>query len=71
MTYADSPLDAARALTPSLRKLLLTWNFEGHLEIRPGGFVLHVANMAPTPIDYERLTKWVAPLLEKALKERR
>lgn len=71
MTYADSPLDAARALTPSLRKLLLAWNFEGHLEIRPGGFVLHVAGVLPTPTDYERLSKWVPPLLEKALKERR
>ncbi|MFO0659117.1 MAG: hypothetical protein U0165_04715 [Polyangiaceae bacterium] len=70
-TFADSPLDAARALTPSLRKLLLAWNFQGHIEVRQGGLLLHVAGMQPTPQDYERLAQWVPPVLEKALKERR
>lgn len=69
-TFADSPLDAARALTPSLRKLLLSWHFEGHLEIRKGRLMLHVADVEPSAGDYSRLAAWLPTVLEKALKQR-
>ncbi len=70
VTFASSPLEAVRALTPSLRKLLLGWNFEGHIELKPGGLVLHVADALPRPEDYERLLGWIPMVLDKALKER-
>ena len=70
LTFGVTPLDAVRAFTPSLRKLLLAWRFAGHLEIRPGGLVFHLADAQPTPPDYERVMGWVPALLEKALKTR-
>lgn len=69
-TFADTPLEAVRAFTPSLRKLLLSWSFEGHLEIKHGGLVLHVASAQAVPHDYSRVLRWVPMVVEKALKER-
>ena len=68
LTFAKSPLEAVRAFTPSLRKLLLAWKFEGHMELREGGFVLHVSEMRPTAKDYERLAGWLPMVSEKGLK---
>jgi hypothetical protein len=70
LTLAASHLDAVRAFTPSLRKLLLGWNFEGHIEIMRGGLVLHLEDALPCPEDYERVLRWCPMLLEKALKGR-
>ncbi|MCS6901157.1 MAG: hypothetical protein RMJ98_16190 [Myxococcales bacterium] len=70
LTYAASPLDAVRAFTPSLRKLLLRWRFTGHLELRHGGLLLHLADAQPVPQDLERVLQWVPMVLDKALKER-
>jgi hypothetical protein len=39
-SYADSDADLATAVTPSVRKLLLTWRTPIHAELRPGGFIL-------------------------------
>ena len=39
-SFADSSEELARALTPSIRKLLLGWRVPVHAEFRPGGFVL-------------------------------
>lgn len=39
-TFAPSPDDVARALTPSLRRLLVGFRTPLHAEVRPGGFVL-------------------------------
>ncbi len=39
-TFAPQPSDVTETLTPSLRKLLLSWRIPIHAEIRPGGFVL-------------------------------
>jgi hypothetical protein len=39
-SFAESSEDLARALTPSIRKLLLGWRVPVHAEFRPGGFVL-------------------------------
>ena len=71
LTYAPSPLDAVRAVTPSLRKLLMGWSFEGHLELKHGGLLLHLENALPVPSDCERVLNWIPSILEKALKEKR
>lgn len=39
-TFAASADDLVGGVTPSLRKLLLTWRVPVHAELRPGGFVL-------------------------------
>ena len=39
-SFAESPQELSRALTPSIRKLLLGWRVPVHAEFRPGGFVL-------------------------------
>lgn len=68
VTYARTPLDAVRGVGPSLRKLLLGWNFQGHIEVRPGGMIVHAAGIEPTPRGYETLRAWLPPIVEKALK---
>jgi hypothetical protein len=54
-TFARSSEDAAAALHPRLRKLLAGRGFQGHLELRPGGLVVHCAGLRPVPEHYERL----------------
>ena len=39
-SFAASPDDLATGLTPSARKLLLSWRIPVHAETRPGGFIL-------------------------------
>lgn len=39
-SFAETADDLAKALTPSIRKLLLGWRVPVHAEFRPGGFVL-------------------------------
>jgi hypothetical protein len=39
-SFAESNEDLHKGLTPSLRKLLLSWQIPVHAEIRPGGFIL-------------------------------
>jgi hypothetical protein len=39
-TFAPTSDDLTTALTPSLRKLLMTWRLPVHAEIRPGGFIV-------------------------------
>ncbi len=39
-TFAASDDDLKTGITPSLRRLLLSWRVPLHAEIRPGGFVL-------------------------------
>ncbi|MBX3185984.1 MAG: hypothetical protein KF819_03170 [Labilithrix sp.] len=39
-SFAESGDELARALTPSVRKLLAGWRVPVHAELRPGGFVL-------------------------------
>lgn len=69
ITYAPSHLDAVRAITPSLRKLLREWSFRGHLEFKHGGLLLHIEDAQPIPSDCERVLNWIPKVLEKALKE--
>ncbi len=39
-SFAETADELSRALTPSLRKLLVGWHTPLHAELRPGGFVL-------------------------------
>lgn len=45
MTLAASPSEALAALPDAARRVLESWAFTGHLEIRPGGLVLHLARL--------------------------
>jgi hypothetical protein len=52
-TFAASPADAAAAFPTALRELLRRKGFRGHLEVRPGGFVVHHEGFLPTPEHYD------------------
>ncbi|MBL8610660.1 MAG: hypothetical protein JNL38_25195 [Myxococcales bacterium] len=48
-TFAPTPDDVIQSLTPSLRKLLLSWRMPIHAEVRPGGFVLLPPTLGADP----------------------
>ncbi|WP_437680610.1 hypothetical protein [Sorangium sp. So ce131] len=66
-TFAASPREAAAAFRPRLRKLLATRGFQGHLELRPGGLVVHCAGLRPVPEHYERLLGVVREIVNAAI----
>jgi hypothetical protein len=65
-TFASSETDARAAFHPRLRKLLSSWGFAGHLEVRPGGLIVHYAGLQPTPEGYDRLLRITREILAKA-----
>ncbi len=69
-TFAASPEMAATAFHRRLRKLLVGWKFQGHLEVRPGGLVLHFAGLRPIQEDYDRLLRITQQVVEKAITPR-
>ena len=66
-TLAASPAEAARALPPGARQLLLEWRFHGHLEVRPGGLVVHFAHLRPAVAHLDRLFSCVPDLALRLL----
>lgn len=66
-TRAASVADGAAAFRPELRQLLAGWGFRGHLEIRPGGMVLHYAGLKPIPEHLSQLGRIVSQVLAAAL----
>lgn len=66
-TFAASPREAAAAFHPRLRKLLARRGFQGHLELRAGGLVVHCAGLRPIPEHYDRLLGIVRELVNAAL----
>lgn len=68
-TFAASPSEAAAALPAEARRLLADWGFAGHLEIRPGGAIIHHARVAPEPSSLDGLLATV-PRLVAALVSR-
>jgi hypothetical protein len=46
-SFAASPADLARGITPSVRRLLLSWRVPVHAETRPGGFILAPVSLGP------------------------
>ncbi len=67
ITMAASPTEAAAAFPPAVRQLLLSWRFTGHLEVRPGGLVVHFAGTRPSPEHLDRLLKSIPPLVRSFL----
>ncbi|APR80878.1 Hypothetical protein A7982_06225 [Minicystis rosea] len=66
ITFARSAEEAAGAFHRRLRKLLVGWGFQGHLELRPGGLVLYYAGLQPIPEGYDRLLRITRELVSKA-----
>jgi hypothetical protein len=46
-SYAENKEDLAASITPSVRRLLLTWRVPIHVETRPGGFILAPVSLSP------------------------
>jgi hypothetical protein len=65
-TLAASPSEGAAAFPVGARRLLESWRFAGHLEVRPGGLVVHFAGTRPSPEHLDRLLS-SAPELVRAL----
>lgn len=67
-SFAESDDELAKAITPSVRKLLLGWRVPIHAEIRPGGFVLAPVSVAPDPNGLAWMLSAVHLFGEKATK---
>jgi hypothetical protein len=61
--YAPTPGDVGLAFPPALRAFLRAARFEGHLEVRHGGFVLHRTGVEPSPGGYESLLAFASEAL--------
>jgi len=70
MTFAVQQSEAQAAFRPQVRQVLRAWKFQGHVELRPGGLILQVAGMGPTPENLEHLAKFAPAVLDAALEER-
>jgi hypothetical protein len=67
-SFAETDEALRRGITPSLRRLLLSWRIPVHAEIRPGGFVLAPVSIAADPSGLSWLLGAVAMFAEKATK---
>lgn len=56
-TFAESTEVARRALRSRLRDHLAQSGFDGHVEVRTGGLVLHLAGLPPHVDGYRRLRR--------------
>ena len=66
--YSPSDDDLARAVTPSVRKLVLSWRIPLHFEIRPGAFILSPVALPADPASLAWLLGAVQFFGEKAAK---
>jgi hypothetical protein len=67
-TFAPSDEDLGRAVTPSVRKLALSWQTPVHFELRPGGFILAPVALRADPDSLAWLVRAVHVFGEKAAK---
>jgi hypothetical protein len=67
-TFAPSPEDLERAITPSVRKLTLSWQTQLHVELRPGGFIIAPVALRADPDSLAWLVRAVHVFGEKAAK---
>ena len=67
VTLAASAGEAAAGFHPRLRKLLVGWGFQGHLELRPGGLVVYYAGLKPIPEGYDRLLRITREIVARAV----
>jgi hypothetical protein len=68
VTLAASASEAVAAFPPGARKLLVSWRFSGHIEVRPGGLVVHFAGTRPTPEHLDRLVQAVPALIRELVR---
>lgn len=67
-SFAKTDDDLRDAITPSVRKLLLSWRAPAHAEIRPGGFVLAPVSAPPDDKGLAWMLQAVHVFGEKATK---
>ena len=67
-SFAKSDEELAQAITPSVRKLLLSWRAPAHAETRPGGFVLAPVSAPPDDKGLAWMLQAVHVFGEKATK---
>lgn len=66
-TLAWSVEEAGAAFHRRLRRLLAGWGFQGHVELRRGGVVVHYAGLLPSARDYDRMLFIVRDLVNTAV----
>jgi hypothetical protein len=67
-SFAPTSEDLALAITPSVRKLAVSWHVPLHFEIRPGGFILAPIALAADPASLSWFVRAVYTFGEKAAK---
>ena len=67
-SFAQSKDELGLAVSPSLRKLLLSWNVPVHAEIRKGGFVVAPVSLGPDPASLSWLAHAAHVFGDKAAK---
>jgi hypothetical protein len=65
VTLAASASEASHAFPPGARQQFLAWQFTGHIEVRPGGLIVHFAGTQPIPEHLDRLVAAAAPLVRE------
>ena len=70
-TFSPSRVELARAITPSLRKLVLSWRIPLHFEIRKGGFILAPVALGADPRSLGWFVRATELFCEKAVKPSR
>jgi len=66
-TFAASQSEALAAFKPGLRELLRTRGFRGHLELRPGGLIIHYEGLVPRPDHYDMMLRVVGDVVAAAV----
>jgi hypothetical protein len=70
-TFAPSDEELARAITPGVRRLALSWQTPVHIEVRAGGFVLAPVALRTDPESLAWLVRAVHAFGEKATAAKR
>jgi hypothetical protein len=65
-TFAPSEEELSRAITPSVRRIALSWQTPVHIEVRAGGFVLAPVALRADPESLSWLVRAVHAFGEKA-----
>jgi hypothetical protein len=65
-TFAASQSEALAGFTPALRELLRTRGFKGHLELRPGGVIIHYEGLLPRPDHYDMMWRVLCDVVAAA-----
>jgi hypothetical protein len=65
--HALSASEASAAFTPALRALVAEQTFAGHIEIRPGGAIVYLADRKPVAAHYQELLTAAQKIIMSAL----